>query len=116
PPKSYAHPRFSPTGDRISWWLQQIQCDIEVCDVKRGTVTRLASDSDNHFPIWTPDGQRITYISGRTGGYEIVSRPANGGESEEPLRGSPENLSPIALCLLKTMYVLKHRAPVAGER
>jgi eukaryotic-like serine/threonine-protein kinase len=98
PPKSYSHPRFSPAGDKLSWWLEQWNCDIEVYDIARGTVARLTSDSDNHFPIWTPDGQRITYITSKAGseGYEIVSRPTNGGGSEEPLPGSPRNLPAIA--------------------
>ena len=95
-PRSYTHPRFSPTGDRISWWLEQFRCDIEVYDMARGTVARLTSDYDNHFPIWSPDGRRITYITGKGDGYEIVSKLANGSGSEERLPGSPQNLSAVA--------------------
>jgi eukaryotic-like serine/threonine-protein kinase len=94
PPKSYTHPRFSPTGDRISWWLEQYRCDVEVYDMARGTVTRLASDADNHFPIWTPDGRRITSLAGRESRYEIVSWPVNGEGSEEVTPGTPSGLTP----------------------
>jgi serine/threonine-protein kinase len=93
-PRSYTHPRFSPSGDRISWWLEQFRCDIEVYDMARGTVTRLTSDSDNHFPIWSPDGRRITCLTGNNGPYQIVSRLANGSGSAESIPGSPRNLGP----------------------
>ena len=102
PPKNYSHPRFSPKGDKVLFWLEQQRCDIEVHDVARGGTTRITSVGDNHFPVWTPDGQQITYISRdsartpQTPGYELIRKPANGGGVEEALSRSPLSLGPIA--------------------
>lgn len=100
PPKSYMQPRFSPTGDRIAWWVEQFLCDIEVFDVARGALTRLTSDSDNHYPTWTRDGRYVTYASRKAspGSYAIVARPANGGGTEisplaRPITGLGPNVS-----------------------
>jgi hypothetical protein len=96
PPKSYSHPRFSPKGDKLSFWLEQLRCDIEVYDIGRGGMTRITSEGDNHFPVWTRDGERITYISRKlTPGYELFSRPANGGGVEEHLSKAQQNLGPL---------------------
>jgi Tol biopolymer transport system component len=95
-PGSYSSPRFSPSGDKIALWVEQLLCDVDVYDVVRGTLTRLTSDFDNHYPIWTPDGRQITYISSKGGaGYEIVSRPANGSGPEAPLSRSPLHLTAL---------------------
>jgi serine/threonine protein kinase/Tol biopolymer transport system component len=98
PPKSYSYPRFSPSGDKISLWIQQFRCDIEVYDVVRGATTRLTTDFDNHSPVWTPDGQQITYVTDTSGPglYEIVTRPANGSGSEKPVSPTPLRLGPGA--------------------
>src|SRR5207302_293759 len=99
PAKSYGHPRFSPKGDKISFWIQQLRCDIEVYDIARGTTTRLTSEGDNHFPVWTPDGQQITYVSRKgtppSPGYELFSTTANGGGSEKRLSKTPQELSAL---------------------
>ena len=96
PAKSYTNPRFSPRGDRVAVWVEQLRCDIEVMDLARGTVTRLTSEGDNHYPIWTPDGQRITYLGQRTreSARMIVSRPANGSGAEEAVSATPSKYSP----------------------
>jgi serine/threonine-protein kinase len=93
PPKSYAHPRVSPNGDKVSFWIQQLRCDIDVYDILRGTLTRLPSEGDNHVPIWSPDGQRITYLLNKPGGSEFFSIPASGIGSGESLTDRTINLS-----------------------
>jgi serine/threonine-protein kinase len=93
PPRSYSYPRFSPSGEKISLWIEQFRCDVEVYDLLRGSMTRLTTDFDNHYPVWTPDGQRITYITDKTGPYEIVMRPVNGSGSEEPVSPVPLRLA-----------------------
>jgi hypothetical protein len=37
PRNSYAHPRFSPSGDRLAWWIEQRDCELETYDLARGT-------------------------------------------------------------------------------
>jgi Tol biopolymer transport system component len=95
-PKSYAHPKFSPTGDRLLYWVEQSRCDIEVADLARGGATiRLTSEGDNHFPVWMPDGLRVAYVSRKVGapGYALFSRPANGSGTDESILPSESSLT-----------------------
>jgi serine/threonine-protein kinase len=96
PAQSYTAPRFSPRGDKVAVWVEQLRCDIQVLDLTRATVTRLTSEGDNHSPIWTLDGGHITYLGQKARGSsrDIVSRPANGSGSEEALSATPRDLSP----------------------
>jgi len=40
-PNSYAHPRFSPKGDKLVFWIQQLRCWIKVYDLTRGSMRRI---------------------------------------------------------------------------
>jgi eukaryotic-like serine/threonine-protein kinase len=93
-PQNYGHPRFSPAGDKIAFWIEQSICDIVVYDIARGVLTRLTSGADNHFPVWTPDGQQITYISRTTDtpGFELVSKAVDGSGREQRLSETRQNL------------------------
>jgi Tol biopolymer transport system component/tRNA A-37 threonylcarbamoyl transferase component Bud32 len=97
PPGSYNHPRFSPEGGRVVFWRERVNCDVVVFDIARGALTRLTLDGDNHFPIWTPDGKRVTYVSRKSAGptYELFWKPADGSGNEEKLSPRPLNLSGI---------------------
>jgi Tol biopolymer transport system component len=97
-PQSYQHPRFSPAGDKVSFWIEQSRCDLVVYDIGRGVLTRITSDGDNHFPVWTPDGREITYVSRKAppGAYELYSKSADGSGAEEPLSRMPQNLTAVS--------------------
>ena len=48
-------------------------------------MRRLTQEGNNVSPIWTPDGERITFASDRDGSWRIYSQPANGTDVAEPL-------------------------------
>ena len=101
PPQSYGHPRFSPVGDKVAFWIEQVNCYVVVYEIARGALTRLTVDGDNHFPTWTPDGRRITYTSRKaasSSGWELYWKPADGSGAEEKLSPSPLSLgqSPLS--------------------
>jgi len=54
--------------------------DIWVYEWERDTLTRLTfSGESNQNPVWTPDGQRITYSSAEKGGvYGVYWKRADG--------------------------------------
>ncbi len=89
----YRAPRVSPDGARVAVAMQSPDGneDIWVVDVERGTHTRLTSDpAIDTLPLWTPDGSRIAFSSGRAGGASALYwMPADGS-------GAPEELTKAA--------------------
>jgi serine/threonine-protein kinase len=69
-PASYTSPAFSPDGKRMAVTiLDGKRNDIWVYEWGRDTLARLTFTGEaNRSPVWTPDGQRITYVSQEKGG------------------------------------------------
>jgi Tol biopolymer transport system component len=80
PDVGYADPNLSPDGRFLA-----VSSDdqhngkhfIRVHDFKRGISTRLISNGDEHYPVWSRDGKQIAYRTGGIAGdcYEV---PADG--------------------------------------
>ena len=64
-PGNYVNPAFSPDGKRLALEISDgKRTDIWVYEWERDTLTRLTFTGEgNYDPVWTPDGQRITYSS-----------------------------------------------------
>jgi Tol biopolymer transport system component len=82
-----ASPRFSPDGKRFAF---QSASTIWVHDFARGTTSAVTTGTAAaNFPIWTPDGQRLTYwhpLSGAQGsGQAIFWKRADGTGEEQAL-------------------------------
>jgi Tol biopolymer transport system component len=54
-------------------------------DLARGTSSRLTAESNTSFPVWTPDGRRLTLASAKEGSYSIYWRPVDGSAPDERL-------------------------------
>src|SRR5262249_48850025 len=84
PPKPYYHPRISPDGKQIVYGTDDGNEAIGwIYDLKGGAAPRrLTFEGRNTSPIWSADGQRITFESDRAGDRGIFMQPANGGAAE----------------------------------
>ncbi len=85
-------PRISPDGKKVAF--EKGVGGIWIYDTNRGTATPLSLKTGAaNFPIWTPDGQYLTYsytaASSMGIGERIYRRRADGSGEEEPL--TPES-------------------------
>jgi len=89
---AYAHPRLSPDGRRLAYAIESDNgSDIWIYDLERGTSTPLVTGGVNRFPIWSYDGQQITFQSARSGGVSLYSRRVDGsGEPEALIRSASD--------------------------
>jgi Tol biopolymer transport system component len=62
--------------------------DIWVYELGRGTLTRLTFQFANHWPIWAPDGKRVTFRSERNGPSNLYWKLADGSGPDERLTTS----------------------------
>ena len=102
PPNQYSSPRLSPDGQRLAVQTQEESGDdIWIYSLSGETaIRRLTQEGNNTNPIWTPDGERITFASDREGTWGIYSQRADGGSVAELLtmldanEPSPDSWSP----------------------
>ena len=60
--------------------------DLWIRDLSRGTETRFTSDPSAHSaPSWSPRGDRIVFMSNRTGVYNLYRKATGGSGQDEPL-------------------------------
>jgi serine/threonine-protein kinase len=65
--------------------------DIQVYDWQRDTMTRLTFTQTNAFPVWTPDGKHVAFVSHSPGGDSIRWVRADGaGEAQLLLESKGE--------------------------
>ena len=86
-PAAYTTLRLSPDGTRVATSItEQGNLDVWIGELARGTLSRLTThpawDSN---PIWTPDGQRVVFASGRDGQFGLFWRAADGTGAVENL-------------------------------
>ena len=92
-PRGFMYPRFSPDGERLAVTIfEPGDTNVWVLDLATGAQTKLTHEGANAFPFWTPDGERVTYLSIRGGNeFSIDWKRADGhGESESLV--SPEEI------------------------
>jgi serine/threonine protein kinase/Tol biopolymer transport system component len=78
-PMSYSQPRVSPDGSRVALQVRSgAASDIHIHDSKRNAFSRLTTDGNSRFPLWTTDGQRVVFYSSREGGG-LFSTSTEGG-------------------------------------
>jgi len=89
--------RFSPDGSRVGFVISGadiVKRNIWIYELARRTLTPLTSEGSNVSPVWTPDGQRVTYRSLRAGKNGIYSVAADGSGKPELLLASGSMANP----------------------
>jgi len=89
---AYGIPCLSPNGQCLAFTkFEGGHSNIWVHKFARGTTTQLTFKSSNFYPIWTPDGARLTFTTYRVGPFEVYWMPADGSSTEEPLLTGPND-------------------------
>jgi len=87
----YFQPRVSPDGRRMAVTVLERggdHNDVWLYDLTRETWSRFTSEGDNAFPLWAPDGRKLTYVSNKAGPDNIYRKPLDGSGPEERLAAS----------------------------
>jgi serine/threonine protein kinase/Tol biopolymer transport system component len=127
PPRNYADPRLSPDGRRLAVVVHEegTNGDIWICDLDRGTLSRLTFDGNKTRPIWSPDGNRIAFGSLKERSLSWIAADGSGAEERlvtgQEVPPLPQSWSQDGLWLA---YVLNPPAtksdiwilPLQGER
>ncbi len=91
-PGDYTNPSLSPDQTRLAVGLRDRQKqtrDIWLFDLRQGTSSQFTADpADDFNPVWSPDGNRILFSSGRKGHRDIYQKLASGNNVEELVLGS----------------------------
>jgi len=89
PERPYENLRVSPDGSRAAVSiLDDGNQDIWVWRIDQGPLTRLTfAETNDTFPLWTPDSKRVVFTSARDGGGGLFAKAADGtGEVERLLQ------------------------------
>jgi len=125
-PAGYRHPALSPDERRLAVaaptpGVPTAGGDGWTFDIARGIETRLTVDpGDDETPLWSPDGTRVVFGSGRDGGplaNSLYQRSANGTGADERLLSLPvgDVVAPVSWAA-DGSFVLFWRARAANYR
>ncbi|MFQ5768573.1 MAG: TolB family protein, partial [Acidobacteriota bacterium] len=90
PMDEYTDVALSPDGSRLAVAIRgDTVFDIWIQNIQAGGLTRLTFEGDNRTPVWTPDGQRISYSSVRHNKLSSVYIKAADGTGEAELLYDP---------------------------
>jgi len=93
-PRNYSDPRISPDGLHLVLTVNDTGGgDVWIYDLEREIPTRLTFDSAlDHWPIWTPDSQRVVFDSTREGAnHNLFWKAADGTGPVQRLTTSPNS-------------------------
>lgn len=92
-PRPFYNPRFSSEGQRLAVTVPGAEgCNIGIYEIVRGIFTPFTFEGSNQFPVWTPDGKRLTFSSDRSGPWDIFWKSVDASGETEALNANPPNV------------------------
>jgi Tol biopolymer transport system component len=94
---AYYQPRLAPDGTRVAVTVGgEDHDDVWLYELARQTWSRVTSEANAGFPLWTSDGRRLVYVSDRAGRENMYWKPLDGSAAEERLLTSERSTFPFS--------------------
>ncbi len=115
PRRAYFYPRLSPDGTRVALDIRDQENDIWIYDLARQTLGRLTdAPAVDQYPVWTPDGRRVIFMSGRAGTANLFWQAADHTGTVERLTTSPNPQYPTSISPDGTRLMVREVMPKTG--
>jgi Tol biopolymer transport system component len=88
--------RLSPSGEKLAIIVSEATTELWIHDLARGARTRLNATGNSGQPLWTPDGEWITFAARVGGVWNVFQQKADGSGEPVPLVSSRENQIPYS--------------------
>ena len=94
PARAYLEPRLSPDGRRVAVTLEEQKIQVWLYDLSRERLDPFTLERGS-YPVWTPDGKRIAFRSGKEDGpMNLFWQLGDGSGGLERLTNSESIQSP----------------------
>jgi Tol biopolymer transport system component len=116
-PNGLLQPMLSPVDRRVVGY-RTIQGNTDLWLFDAGRMTPLTFDAGREiYPVWSPDGSRITFSKDLNGSLSLYQKSAQGGSEEELLLTAPpdSSLAPFAWSPDGRFLIYGDRNPVTGS-
>jgi len=116
PPQAYGDLRVSPDGRRLAFEkFERGAFNVWVYDLPSGPATQLTFESNNSSPLWTPDGNWLTFTSWRAGPFDVYRVPVDRSSNDEPLVTGPHDQAATSWSPDGKILLFTETSPVTGE-
>jgi serine/threonine-protein kinase len=94
PVKPYFAPRLSPDGRRVVYCTLGKAGESWLYEIDRGSERRLTFGEKDDWPVWTPDGKRVTFVrTEKSYRSKILLIPTDGSTEAQSLYESDDFLA-----------------------
>jgi eukaryotic-like serine/threonine-protein kinase len=99
-PGVYANPDVTANGEAVAVDKTDVgsqNTDVWTYDLQQGAAKRMTFDPGlDAMPVWSPDGTRVVYTSGRSNVFNLYMKEANGTQEEKLICASDVDKYPNA--------------------
>ena len=110
--------QISPDGTRVAFSRADAdgRSDIFVLNLARASETRVTSGlGNNGFPVWSPDGTQIAFLSNREGTANFYVRPADGSGSDRLVLKNGDRKFPLDWSPDGKFLLFRVQTPQGGD-